>query len=84
MMENGTKIRPDGTLLNTYELLSVLGKGSYGKVYKARRKIDGHVCVVKQVSLSGISSSEREEALNEVILDFHSLYYQIMRSLIWI
>lgn len=52
--------------MEDYEVLSVLGKGSYGKIYKATRKSDGLVCVIKQIGLEGLSPEERADTLNEV------------------
>ena len=33
-----------------YERISGLGRGSYGAIIKVRRRSDGLVCVIKQVS----------------------------------
>eukprot|EP00698_Gefionella_okellyi_P002597 TRINITY_DN12432_c0_g1_i1.p1 TRINITY_DN12432_c0_g1~~TRINITY_DN12432_c0_g1_i1.p1 ORF type:complete len:812 (+),score=171.27 TRINITY_DN12432_c0_g1_i1:80-2515(+) len=48
-----------------YELLEVIGKGTYGKVFKARRKSNGDVICLKQVTLDSMSQREQEETLNE-------------------
>ena len=53
-------------MLKHYEILSTLGKGSFGRVYKARRRSDGFICVLKEVSLDGLSEEEAIQALNEV------------------
>lgn len=66
MTEIEEMTRPLGSLFQDYEVMEVLGKGSYGKVYKARRRADGYLCVIKQVGLEGISQKEKEDALNEV------------------
>jgi hypothetical protein len=64
-------------MLNRYEIIKLLGKGSYGRVYLARRKSDGHLWVIKQVSLDGISEQEKEETLNEVSIPFNQVFLLI-------
>jgi serine/threonine protein kinase len=51
--------------LSQYETLEELGKGTYGRVFKVRRKSDGLYCVRKQVPIGGLSDESREETLNE-------------------
>lgn len=67
-------------LSDRYEILDELGKGSYGKVYRVRRKQcsnepreqqeknddDDDVFVLKQVNLAGMNERDREDTLNEV------------------
>ena len=47
-----------------YELLQMIGSGSYGEVAKARRKIDGMIVAVKLVKLE--PGEDLDEVLNEV------------------
>eukprot|EP00834_Sanchytrium_tribonematis_P004141 NODE_188_length_13518_cov_0.721142.p1 type:complete len:631 gc:universal NODE_188_length_13518_cov_0.721142:12240-10348(-) len=47
-----------------YELLQMIGSGSYGEVAKARRKADGVIAAVKLVKLE--PGEELDEVLNEV------------------
>lgn len=61
---------PAGTVLyDHYEIVRVLGIGSYGITYLSRDQIDGNLCVVKQVKPSkkgtkqGIEAYEYETAL---------------------
>lgn len=49
-----------------FEKLSVLGKGSYGVVYKVRRKVDGQTYVMKQIDVSRLSVAEQRAAIVEV------------------
>ena len=53
------------TLTLQFETLEELGKGTYGRVYRVRRKSDGTIFVRKQVSLEGMSDEDRKETLNE-------------------
>ena len=46
----------------------VLGKGTYGCVYKAKRISDGQSYAVKVVNLSSLNHSEIEDAVNEIRL----------------
>ena len=38
----------------------------HGKVFKVRRKSDGHVCVLKQIDVRGLSQKEKALCVNEV------------------
>ncbi|CAD7697301.1 unnamed protein product [Ostreobium quekettii] len=51
-----------------FEVVSTLGKGTYGACYKVRRRCDGRIFVVKVVSLDGLSDRDRGETLNEARL----------------
>ena len=51
-----------------FEIVSTLGKGTYGACYKVRRKSDTRIFVVKVVSLDGLSPRDRCETLNEARL----------------
>lgn len=46
--------------------LQPLGQGSFGRVYKARRKADGQHYVLKHVALSALSPAEQRLAVEEV------------------
>lgn len=46
--------------------LKVLGHGTYGSVYKARRESDGNNYAVKIVNLSTLSQKEIEDSVNEI------------------
>ena len=52
--------------LNDYEILSFLGKGTTGSVYKVRRRADDALLVVKAIMLTGYSEVQRREIINEV------------------
>jgi serine/threonine protein kinase len=53
-------------MMNDFEIIRVLGKGSYGKVFQARRKSDDLDCVLKVVPLETLTEEEKIVALNEV------------------
>lgn len=52
--------------LADFEVLSRLGSGSFGTVYKVRRIIDGNMYVIKNVRIVELSFKEQSEAINEV------------------
>jgi serine/threonine protein kinase len=45
-----------------------LGEGTYGQVYKAMRKADEQLYVIKKVNISELSKKEQLAAINEVKL----------------
>jgi NIMA (never in mitosis gene a)-related kinase len=49
-----------------FEVLSRLGAGSFGTVYKVRRHADGELYVIKNVRIMELSRKEQSEAINEV------------------
>ena len=49
-----------------FEKLSDLGKGSFGSVYKVKRKKDGKIYAMKKVDMSRLNNKEKENSLNEV------------------
>ena len=55
---------------------NVLGKGSFGEVFKAQRKQDSQFYVIKQISVKAMRTAEKNEALQEVhvLASFNSDY----------
>ena len=51
---------------NDFEILKKLGQGSFGSVFKVRRKCDNEIYAMKKVKLFMLSEKERLNALNEV------------------
>ncbi|KAG2442043.1 hypothetical protein HYH02_009835 [Chlamydomonas schloesseri] len=51
--------------MDAYQELKLIGKGTYGKVYKVRSKVDDDVCVIKKVQFDGTPQTEAEAALRE-------------------
>ena len=52
--------------MSDFEVVSFLGKGTTGSVYKVRRRADGALLVVKAIMLTGYSEVQRREIINEV------------------
>lgn len=52
--------------LSDFEILSRLGAGSFGTVFKVRRIVDNQTYVVKMVRIVELSSREQSDAINEV------------------
>ena len=48
-------------MLSNYEIKEQLGKGTYGVVYKVKKKDDNKIYVLKQISLIGLTSSQKAE-----------------------
>jgi hypothetical protein len=46
----------------------LLGKGSYGRVYKVERESDKQLYALKEADLGSMSQAERGDAVNEVRL----------------
>lgn len=51
--------------LSDFEILGQIGKGSYGVVYKCKRKLDSRVYVLKEIRLAGATKKEIESAVSE-------------------
>ncbi|CAI2383458.1 unnamed protein product [Moneuplotes crassus] len=49
-----------------YEIISVLGKGSYSIVYKVLHKATKQLYAMKKVKIGNLTQKERENSLNEV------------------
>jgi NIMA (never in mitosis gene a)-related kinase len=52
--------------LKDFEILAKLGDGAYSTVYKVRRIEDGQTYALKRVKMGGLSSKEKDNALNEI------------------
>lgn len=54
--------------LQNFKVHKLLGKGSYGKVYKVQRASDDKFYALKETDLRGLNQAERMDAVNEVRL----------------
>ncbi len=54
--------------LADFDVLGKLGQGSFGVVYKVKRKEDGQFYVLKQIDISRMSSNQRKEAVHEATI----------------
>ena len=52
--------------MDDYRELQVLGQGSFGQVCQVRRVVDGSVCCIKRVPLTGLSKSVMYLSLDHV------------------
>lgn len=54
--------------MNQYDLVKVVGQGSYGKAILCKRKKDLKLCIIKQISLGKLSRKETLLAEQEATL----------------
>ena len=52
-------------MLKNYIIEKELGKGTYGVVYKAKKKDDNNIYVIKQISLLGLTKDQKNEVKQE-------------------
>lgn len=52
--------------MDDFEVLNLLGEGSFSSVYKVLRKADGQEYAMKKVKMASLNKKEREAALNEI------------------
>uniref|UniRef100_A0ABM5GLE6 non-specific serine/threonine protein kinase n=1 Tax=Pogona vitticeps TaxID=103695 RepID=A0ABM5GLE6_9SAUR len=54
--------------MDQYEIIQMIGEGSFGKVFLAKRKEDNQHCVIKEISLTKLPRKEKESSQKEVTL----------------
>mmetsp|Transcript_1694 Transcript_1694/g.5941 ORF Transcript_1694/g.5941 Transcript_1694/m.5941 type:complete len:710 (-) Transcript_1694:2334-4463(-) len=52
--------------MNHYDIIKVIGKGTFGRAILVRKKSNQKQLIIKQVTMSQLSMKEKKEALNEV------------------
>lgn len=55
-----------GSSMRDFKVVGCIGKGSYGAVYKCKRRLDGESYAVKEVNITKLNPREREDAVNEI------------------
>ncbi|CAG9324786.1 unnamed protein product [Blepharisma stoltei] len=49
-----------------FEIMGKLGQGSFGSVYKVRRKVDSNIYVMKMIKISQLNKASQQESIGEV------------------
>jgi len=52
--------------MKDFEIVKVIGEGSFAKVYKVTRKSDGKCYAMKKCRIGSMKMKDKENALNEV------------------
>ncbi len=52
--------------MENYEVVQEIGKGSFGSVYKIRRKSDGKQLVWKELNYGRMAEKEKQQLVSEV------------------
>ena len=52
--------------LKEYEILCKIGQGSFGTVFKVKRKIDRAILVIKLIKITTLSKKNQQDSLHEV------------------
>ena len=55
-------------LKENYDTIETIGRGSYGKIFKAQRKQDGLVLALKRIDVVNLSAPEQTDTLHEASL----------------
>jgi len=59
--------------LDQYELVGVIGKGSFGTVSRIRRKADGRIMVWKELNYGTMREKEKQLVVSEVSVMTHPM-----------
>ena len=60
--------------IEDFDILEKLGSGTFGNVYKARRKVDSQIYALKRVDLTGLEPAAIDSAVSEahILAQIHS------------
>ena len=59
-------LKKEGSPLNDYEILSKIGEGTFGKVFKVRNKHDNKIRAMKQISEYNLSERRKKKLMEEI------------------
>lgn len=65
-MNGKTNSQPAISSMQDFDIITELGKGSFGIVFKVKRKTDDNIYALKKVYLSKLKLKEKNNALNEI------------------
>ena len=59
-------IKKEGSPLLDYDIISQIGVGAYGKVYKVRNKINNKLRAMKQINCFNLSENKKKKIMSEI------------------
>eukprot|EP00002_Diphylleia_rotans_P007027 TRINITY_DN164_c0_g1_i5.p1 TRINITY_DN164_c0_g1~~TRINITY_DN164_c0_g1_i5.p1 ORF type:complete len:474 (+),score=111.83 TRINITY_DN164_c0_g1_i5:51-1472(+) len=66
-------------IIRDFEVIKLLGQGSYGAVYLARRLSDNLTCALKVIDVRDLNKKQRKDTLNEIRLLGSIQHVNVMR-----
>ncbi|XP_030056298.1 serine/threonine-protein kinase Nek5 isoform X2 [Microcaecilia unicolor] len=54
--------------MDNYDIIKMIGEGSFGKAFLVKRKSDNHQCVIKEINFTKMPLKEKEASRKEVTL----------------
>lgn len=71
----------ESSKMKRYEILKPIGEGSFGQVYKARKRVDGEFVAVKMIRKCGRSPSELKSLRQECEIQRYLQHPNIVQML---
>jgi NIMA (never in mitosis gene a)-related kinase len=68
MEENVNPAISIGSKLSDFKIISELGRGSYGVVYKVMSLIDNNIYVIKKMELKHMKEKQQKESWKEAMI----------------